>query len=68
MPVAAASSPSTYRLFAGVDIAAATFTAVWMAPVRAPAGRSPGIRPRRASQRWRPASAVPAMLPARSLS
>ncbi len=36
MPVAAASSPSTYRLFAGVDIAAATFTAVWMAPGASP--------------------------------
>ena len=27
-----ASSPSTYRLFVGIDIAAATFTTVWMAP------------------------------------
>ena len=31
MPVAASSS-SPYRLFVGVDSAAATFTAVWMAP------------------------------------
>jgi len=37
MSIDAASSPSIYRLFAGVDSAAATFTAVWMAP-----GASPG--------------------------
>ncbi len=36
MSVDAASSPSIYRLFAGVDIAAATFTTVWMAPGASP--------------------------------
>ncbi len=36
MPVDGALSPSAYRLFVGVDIAAATFTAVWMAPGAAP--------------------------------
>lgn len=36
MPVAGALPPSAYRLFVGVDIAAATFTAVWMAPSASP--------------------------------
>jgi len=32
MPVDHPSVPSPYRLFAGIDIAATTFTAVWIAP------------------------------------
>jgi transposase len=36
MPDAAASSASPYHLFVGVDIAAATFTTVWMAAGTAP--------------------------------
>jgi len=68
MPIAAASSPSTYRLFAGVDSAAATFTAVWMAPGASPSRPLTLDQTPQGSQRWRAASAVPAMLPARSLS
>lgn len=36
MPVDAAPSHPAYRLFVGVDVAAATFTAVWLAPGAAP--------------------------------
>jgi len=36
MPVDHPSVPSPYRLFAGIDIAATTFTAVWIAPGATP--------------------------------
>ena len=36
MPVHPTMPPSRYRLFVGVDIAAATATAVWLTPGAAP--------------------------------